>query len=145
MPQRGAQVQLSRYILSAARAWCHEVGHKMSYCLHSLFLMFISDQSVVILLINRIGIEWWNINTFSRRVVSPSVTLSGHWQSCSSVGPCVLVHKAELSVVYQLDQILGNNLFGEQGNRKRRCWYMHFKSSLVPHPEGTIVYQNIKY
>ena len=34
------------------------------------------------------------------------------------------------------------NLFGGQGNSKRRCWYMHFKSSLVivPHPEGTIVH-----
>ena len=28
------------------------------------------------------------------------------------------------------------NLFGGQGNSKRRCWYMHFnKSSLVPHPQ----------
>ena len=32
------------------------------------------------------------------------------------------------------------NLFGGQGNSKRRCRYMHFnKSSLVPHPEETIV------
>ena len=27
-----------------------------------------------------------------------------------------------------------NSLFGGQGNSKRQCWYMHFKSSLVPHP-----------
>ena len=33
-----------------------------------------------------------------------------------------------------------DNLFGGQGNSKRRCRYMHFnKSSLVPHPEETIV------
>ena len=32
------------------------------------------------------------------------------------------------------------NLFGGQGNGKRRCWYMHFnKSSLVPHPQLKLV------
>ena len=32
------------------------------------------------------------------------------------------------------------NLFGGQGNSKRRCRYMHFnKSSLVPHPQLKLV------
>ena len=32
------------------------------------------------------------------------------------------------------------NLFGGQGNGKRRCWYMHFNlSSLVPHPQLKLV------
>ena len=35
-----------------------------------------------------------------------------------------------------------NHLFGGHENSKKRCWYMHFTSSLVPHPEGTIVCLN---
>ena len=30
-------------------------------------------------------------------------------------------------------------MFGGKGNSKRRCWYMHFKSSLVPHPQLKLV------
>lgn len=31
------------------------------------------------------------------------------------------------------------NSFGGQLNSKRRCWYMYFKSSLVPHPKLKLV------
>ena len=30
-------------------------------------------------------------------------------------------------------------MFGGQGSSKRRCWYMHFKSSLVPQPQLNLV------
>ena len=30
-------------------------------------------------------------------------------------------------------------MFGGQGNSKRRRWYMHFKSLLVPHPQLELV------
>ena len=41
--------------------------------------------------------------------------------------------------------LINNHLFGGQGNSKRRCWYMHFKSWLVPHPKETKVQYNVKY
>ena len=61
---------------------------------------------------------------------------------------CLYPHHAECietrSVIMYTGVIMHyckkNNLFGGQGNSKRRCRYMHFnKSSLVPHPEETIV------
>ena len=32
-----------------------------------------------------------------------------------------------------------NNYVGGQGNSEKRCWYMHFKSSLVPHLQLKLV------
>ena len=35
--------------------------------------------------------------------------------------------------------IINYNLFGGHENSKKRCWYMHFTSSLVPHPQLKLV------
>ena len=39
----------------------------------------------------------------------------------------------------KIEVLLVINLFGGQGNSTRRCWHMHFKSSLVPHPQSKLV------
>ena len=45
-----------------------------------------------------------------------------------------------LMICWQKVAALIYNLFGGHENSKKRCWHMHFNnSSLVPHPEGTIV------
>ena len=42
--------------------------------------------------------------------------------------------KSKILKGYLKPDLAIDNLFGGQGNSKRRCWYMHFKSSLEPYP-----------